>query len=654
MAVPEGQGFVKLETIGEGPAAAVEVWEKGGVGHAAKKFSRPLKAMAVCGGGDVNQLLTVHHAHLVRVDNVVAPSGLSKGVVLLMELCSGGSLKTRISQSLLRSATSINEMIGDIAAALCSLHEAGIVHGGLKPSNILFSDSVVKFGDLISVRAFDLGVIDCEVKKTAYSAPELYGDSKPTMASDIWAVGVIVYQILTGELPVDPELCEGERLSKMQSWERPSLPENAAPVLREVLASCWAADPKERMAMETICAEFERAQWRLVQGAEPRRVTARGQVGHRARCGDKLHLDPRPKPVAAGAPGELARSSPDRGVRGAAHAVAGRQVSFSVFVNGEVAARAVTIQMTGDSSGRDILRGLGEGEAHSLWMGPRDVSDARAVDIWQDMQNGGECEAGTKVSRLVSLDDRVVKRIVTEALVLEVDFLEAISKAFDQEMVVVELSTRATEVGTDAAPDRLGQVNLRVVARRWVLPATAGRAVEPAVKRVEAAEGPAVEEPAVEEPAVEELAVEEPAVEAVEPVAFALSPLRAAEQIGPMRQELVGATACRTEGEMEAALAEIFQRVGIVPLLPSEMRAATRVGGRPPPEDWLRLVADVANLNEGVRMMECAWERAILVLRPWYAVEEVGPIVQQYVDERVRRAGGFVRTWMWVPSSGDG
>jgi hypothetical protein len=105
---------------------------------------------------------------------------------------------------------------------------------------------------------------------------------------------------------------------------------------------------------------------------------------------------------------------------------------------------------------------------------------------------------------------------------------------------------------------------------------------------------------------------------------------------------------------MVEALGEIFERVGVLPLLPAEIREATRVGGNLPSEDWLRLVVDFASLNEGMRVTECAWERAILALRHHFTVEEVGPCVQEYVGERVRRAGGFVRTWMWVSSSEDG
>jgi hypothetical protein len=323
-------------------------------------------------------------------------------------------------------------------------------------------------------------------RKTVHTAPWLYGGEEGSAAADFWAFGVIMCELLTGEFAFDGDWRhESERLAKMRSAERPSFPDRALPVLREVLGSCWNADPRQRMTAEAICAAFASAEWKIVKGADAQRVTVPGQVGRGTRVGRKIHVDRVGAAVVADRPGERAPSSPEGGVGGVAPAVAGRELSFSVYVNGEATARVVTIEVTADSSGRDILRALGGAEVPSLWRGPRDVSDAKAEEIWYD---GCEYEAGTKVSRLVAIGEGQTKRVVTEALVLEVDFLEAISKAFDQEVVAVARSALVTEARSDAAPGCIGQLNLRVVSRTRVLRATADLQGERVRRGVQSAE----------------------------------------------------------------------------------------------------------------------------------------------------------------------
>jgi hypothetical protein len=69
-------------------------------------------------------------------------------------------------------------------------------------------------------------------------------------------------------------------------------------------------------------------------------------------------------------------------------------------------------------------------------------------------------------------------------------------------------------------------------------------------------------------------------------ISAAFAPLArcAAGRKRPMRRELVGAMACRTRRQMVVALGEFFERVGVLPLLPAEIREATRVDGNVPSE----------------------------------------------------------------------
>ena len=93
--------------------------------------------------------------------------------------------------------------VDGIAKGLSYLHDRGIVHRDLKPANIFYDDGYVKIGDYglskhISVSQHSGQTVS--VGTVHYMAPEI-GSGSYTKAIDIYALGVILYELLTGELP---------------------------------------------------------------------------------------------------------------------------------------------------------------------------------------------------------------------------------------------------------------------------------------------------------------------------------------------------------------------------------------------------------------------------------------------------------------------
>ncbi len=146
---------------------------------------------------------SISHPHLVTVFDVGEDDD---GVYLVMELVDG--------QSLDRTSTDLGEAqvidIGaDIADALAVVHAAGIVHRDVKPANIILSsrgaqltDFGVALDDSVSERLTQPGTV---YATPAYAAPEVLAGEQPTSKSDVFSLAVVVYELLTGNLPVsDP------------------------------------------------------------------------------------------------------------------------------------------------------------------------------------------------------------------------------------------------------------------------------------------------------------------------------------------------------------------------------------------------------------------------------------------------------------------
>ena len=92
----------------------------------------------------------------------------------------------------------------EMLQALAYLHRRGVLHQDLKPDNVMVVDNRVKVVDFGLASKVDTNNHDGSLGGTfAYMAPELFEDKPPSIASDLYTIGVIAYQILAGQHPFD-------------------------------------------------------------------------------------------------------------------------------------------------------------------------------------------------------------------------------------------------------------------------------------------------------------------------------------------------------------------------------------------------------------------------------------------------------------------
>jgi eukaryotic-like serine/threonine-protein kinase len=124
---------------------------------------------------------------------------------IAMEYLSGGTLRDRITSEGMLSPQTVVEVALQITAALQAAHERGVIHRDIKPRNILITDSGhVKVADFGIARAAEvttisgLGDILGSVK---YMSPEQAAGERVGEASDLYSLGVVLYEMLTGTVP---------------------------------------------------------------------------------------------------------------------------------------------------------------------------------------------------------------------------------------------------------------------------------------------------------------------------------------------------------------------------------------------------------------------------------------------------------------------
>jgi serine/threonine protein kinase/Tfp pilus assembly protein PilF len=130
---------------------------------------------------------------------------------LTMKLLAGDTLDSCIRRGLLTQRDDALELFRQMIAGIAAIHGAGIVHRDIKPTNVM----VERSGDRIRVSIMDFGLarnFDSETTflkpgviagTPGYLAPELLMGQPPSRASDLFALGVLLHQVLTGQRPVE-------------------------------------------------------------------------------------------------------------------------------------------------------------------------------------------------------------------------------------------------------------------------------------------------------------------------------------------------------------------------------------------------------------------------------------------------------------------
>jgi eukaryotic-like serine/threonine-protein kinase len=189
-----------------GAGASGTVWRAHSRGPVARVVA--LKRLPIGGGpGELDRLrreatlLTeLDHPHVVRVLEVVHDGD---GIALAMQFAPGGSLDDLLAERARLAPGEVVAVAAPVADALASAHRRGILHGDVKPANILFtSDGEPLLSDFGVARALGGRRTSDQVSGTAeYVAPELLDGADPNPRADVYSLGVVCYQALAGQPP---------------------------------------------------------------------------------------------------------------------------------------------------------------------------------------------------------------------------------------------------------------------------------------------------------------------------------------------------------------------------------------------------------------------------------------------------------------------
>lgn len=190
------------------------------------------------------------HPGVVRVFDTGVEAGTC---YIVMELYEGPTLADRLAEATPFDPATATDIARAVLGGLAHAHGHGIVHRDVKPANVLIAGGHIKVADFGIAKAAFAGELTTtgELLGTArYLAPEQVEGGEADARADLYAVGVLLYEMLTGRVPFEAETMIAEATMRLTSDPRPpsDLRAGIPRDLEKVVLRALARDPEDRFA----------------------------------------------------------------------------------------------------------------------------------------------------------------------------------------------------------------------------------------------------------------------------------------------------------------------------------------------------------------------------------------------------------------------
>jgi eukaryotic-like serine/threonine-protein kinase len=208
--------------------------------------------------GEARTMATINHTGVVDVYDYGSDQQLA---FLVMEYVEGDALSRTLSRVGRLTPARTMALVAQAADALQAAHENGIVHRDVKPGNLLVRPNgtlvLTDFGIARSALVGQLTVAGSVLGTASYISPEQASGAVATAASDVYALGVVAYQCLSGHRPFDGATPIEIAMKHVRDTPRP-LPGDIPPPVRAIVDRALAKDPGARWPSASAMAAVAR------------------------------------------------------------------------------------------------------------------------------------------------------------------------------------------------------------------------------------------------------------------------------------------------------------------------------------------------------------------------------------------------------------
>ena len=173
---------------------------------------------------------------------------------LVMELIEGGTLRELLAERGPMPPHAVAAVLRPLLGGLAAAHRAGLVHRDVKPENVLISDEgevkIADFGLVRAVAAAGITSTSVILGTAAYLSPEQVRDGNASPRSDVYAVGIVAYELLTGQTPFSGDSALSVAYQRLDTDVPPpsTVIDGVPKQFDELVTRATARDPADRYA----------------------------------------------------------------------------------------------------------------------------------------------------------------------------------------------------------------------------------------------------------------------------------------------------------------------------------------------------------------------------------------------------------------------
>lgn len=217
----------------------------------------------------------VTHKNIIRIYDLNEADGVK---FITMEFVEGEDLRTILTRVKKMGAAEATDIMRQSCAGLQAIHSEGVIHRDLKPSNIMRDGAgrvvIMDFGLAKTVQSDGLTQTGMMIGTMEYMSPEQAIGGELDARSDIFAVGLIFYEMLTGYIPFRADSAIASLVKRTQERAVPLIDVDSSlpATLSEIVSKCLERDPNNRYAsVQDLIDDLEAS-----QGLKPRSQTSLG------------------------------------------------------------------------------------------------------------------------------------------------------------------------------------------------------------------------------------------------------------------------------------------------------------------------------------------------------------------------------------------
>ncbi|HEX7937428.1 MAG TPA: protein kinase, partial [Gemmatimonadaceae bacterium] len=201
---------------------------------------------------EAETIAQLSHPHIVPLHFIGNKNDL---VYLVMQAIDGGSLADRIEKEKKLSIEDASRYFGEVASALAHAHKRGVVHRDIKPQNVLLDAEsgrslVTDFGIARTAEGGSLTATGMVVGTPTYLSPEQVTGEPSDHRADIYALGVMAYEMIAGQAPFTGATPTAVLMKRLAGPPEPlkNLRPDVPDILADLVDACLATDPNERLS----------------------------------------------------------------------------------------------------------------------------------------------------------------------------------------------------------------------------------------------------------------------------------------------------------------------------------------------------------------------------------------------------------------------